>query len=127
MRAPKRLARTGAGTAHGMASLATAFAAGAPSPAPDEGRWCRVPSLRGGFQSRDDLVPRPGLPPWGPALVGSARQRLGGVAALLEAAVHRLGHIEPEAAQRGVARQDAMVEQPTHEARALVPGESIQI
>jgi hypothetical protein len=72
MRAPKRLVRTGAGTAQGMASLAAAFAANAPSPAPDEGCWRRVPSLRGGFQSRDDLVHRHRMLPGEPALLEDA-------------------------------------------------------
>ena len=112
MRAAKRLARTGAGTAHGMASLTTALAAGGPSPAPDEGCRRRVPSLRGGFQIDDDLVHRCRMLPGEPAL--------------LEDALHRLGHVEPRAAQGGVERHDAVVEQPAHEARGLVPGEIIQ-
>jgi hypothetical protein len=55
-----------------MASLVTAFAAGAPSPTPDEGCWRRVPSLRGGFQSRDDLAHRRRMLPGEPALLEDA-------------------------------------------------------
>src|SRR4051794_1138621 len=92
-----------------MVALAAARASELAFAAPREGGGVGVPAARGGFEPVDDVVRGGGS--------------LAGERAADEDALDRLDHVHPGAAERGVERHDAVLDQPEHERRGLVAGQ----
>src|SRR4051812_14857853 len=106
-------ASAGTGAAEGMVvALAAALASEQALAGPLEGCGIGVPAARGGFEPVDDVV-------W-------ARRGLASECAADEDPLDRLGHVQPGAAERGIERHDAVLNQPEHEGRGLVAAEIVQ-
>src|SRR6185369_9288814 len=103
----------GAGPAEGVvAAVAAELAPELALAAPLERRGVGVPAARGGFEPVDDVV----WGSWGLAVEGAAD----------EDALDGFGHVQPGAAEWGVERHDAVLDQPEHEGRGLVAGQVVE-
>src|SRR3954451_5805446 len=108
-----RATSAGTGPAEGLAvPLTAAFASELPFAAPLEGSGVGVPAARGGFEPVNDVVRGAGV--------------LAGEGATDEDALDRLGHVQPGAAERGVERHDAVLDQPEDQARGLVAAQVVE-
>src|SRR5688572_25395515 len=106
-------AGAGPGAAEGMvvpltAALATEVALAGPL----EWGGVGVPTARGGFEPVGDVVRGGG---------GLAGERTAD-----EDALDRLGHVQPGAAERGVQRHDAVLDEPEHQTRGLVAAQVVE-
>ena len=103
----------GTGAAEGMVvALAAALATEQALAGPLEGRGVGVPAARGGFEPVDDVV--------------RGSRCLAGERAADEDALDRLGHVQPGAAEWGVERHDAVLNEPQHERRGLVAAQVVE-
>src|SRR6187455_1165696 len=94
-----------------QATLSGALATFVALPAPDEGGWMGVPAGDGVVEPGDELI----LGLWVVAIEGAAD----------EDALDRLSHVQPGAAERGVERHDAVVEQPADDRPTQVAGQVV--
>jgi len=94
-----------------MSSLPTVLPAQSAFAAPDKGGRCLVPATRHRLQIGDD-----GLRGLGLLSVQSTPD---------ENALDGFGHVEPGTAQRGIERQDAVLDQPAHHLGGAVSGQVI--
>src|SRR5215208_4861329 len=109
----ERAPGAGPGAAEGMAvALAAALASELALAAPLEGSWVGVPAARGRLEPVDDISRG------GRCL---SRER-----ATDEDALDGFGHVEPGAAERGVQRHDAVLDQPQHQTRGLMAGQIVE-
>ena len=103
----------GTGAAEGVVvPLAAALAPELALAGPLERGGVGVPAARGGFEPVDDVV--------------RGGRGLAGERAADEDALDRLGHVQPGAAERGVERHDAVLDQPQDQARGLVAAQVVQ-
>src|SRR5215213_9955290 len=103
----------GTGAAEGMVvALAAPLAPELALAGPDERRGIGVPAARGRLEPVDDVIRR--------------SRGLAGERTADEDALDGFGHVEPGAAERGVQRHDAALNQPEDQARGLVAGQVVQ-
>src|SRR5215213_8616862 len=95
-----------------VVTLAAALAAELALAVPGEGSRVGVPAARGRLEPVDDVV--------------RGGRCLSGERATDEDALDRLGHVEPGAAQRGIQRHDAVLDQPQHQTRGLMAGQIVE-
>lgn len=102
---------TGTRASQGMFALPTALTAQRAFTAPDKGSGLAVPAASHGLQIVNDGLGRL----WLLTIEGAADEN----------ALDRFGHVEPGTAQRGIERQDPLLDQPAHHFCRTMPGQVI--
>ena len=106
-RSAKRATGVASRPAEGMAALVSPAAAFGALAAPDEGRWIGIPAADGGSQPVHQLV--------------GIRGVLAGQGPADQDALDRFGQVEPRAGDRGIQRQDALLQAPADQRRRAMP------
>jgi hypothetical protein len=107
----ERATGAGARTTESVPTLVCPRAAGGALATPDERGWVRIPAANHGSQPVHDL--------------GSAVWLLPYQRPPYQDALHRLGHIQPRATDRGVQGKDALSQTPIDYRRRVVPGQVV--
>ena len=98
-------------TRSSQASEASPFPPTPTFPIPDKGRRMFIPASDGLLEPVDDLLSRLGV------LTGEGTPN--------DDALQRLGHVEPGARERGIERQNATLQEPTHHVVRQMPRQVI--